>query len=83
MTENKETNTQTAKTKENKEKTVRIRLPRSEKDSGDVFVSVNEKTFLIKRGVEVDVPAYVAEVIRHAEEAEEEAYRFKSGNAHA
>jgi hypothetical protein len=33
-----------------------------------VFVSVNDRTWIVKRGVEVDVPECVAEVIRHSEE---------------
>ena len=37
------------------EKTVKIKLPRL-KGEDSVFVSVNERTFLIKRGVEVEVP---------------------------
>lgn len=62
--------------KEAKEKTVKIKLPRISKDDADVFVSVNERTWLIKRGVEVEVPECVAEVIRHQEEMQEEALDF-------
>lgn len=62
--------------KEKKEKTVKIKLPRERKDQEDLFVSVNERTFQIKRGVEVDVPECVAEVIRNAERMQEEAYDF-------
>lgn len=61
-----------------KEETVKIRLPRTRKDEPDEFVSVNERTWLIQRGVEVEVPACVAEVLRHREEAMEEAYDFES-----
>lgn len=61
-----------------KEKYVKIRLPRMRKDEEDVFVSVNERTWLIKRGVDVEVPECVAEVIRHREEALEEAYDFEN-----
>lgn len=57
---------------------VKIRLPRLTKNDADVFVSVNEKTWLIKRGVEVEVPACVAEVLRHQEEMQEEAFEFDS-----
>lgn len=64
--------------KEAKEKTVKIKLPRINKDDADVFVSVNERTWLIKRGVEVEVPECVAEVLRHQEEMQEEAYDFDS-----
>ncbi|MBQ7475541.1 MAG: hypothetical protein IJS78_06445 [Clostridia bacterium] len=62
-----------AKTKE--ERRVTVRLPRSKE--GDVFVSVNERTWLLKRGVAVTVPACVAEVLRTAERAEEEAAVFE------
>ena len=49
-------------------KMVKIRIPRTKADQEDVFVSVNMETFLIKRGVEVEVPDYVAEVLQHQEE---------------
>ena len=61
-----------------KEETVKIKLPRGRKDEGDVFVSVNERTWLIKRGVEVEVPVCVAEVLEHQEQMQEEAYNFES-----
>lgn len=50
-----------------KEKTVKIRIPRTRRDEEDVFVAVNDRTFLIQRGQEVEVPACVAEVLRHQE----------------
>ncbi|MBP3468257.1 MAG: hypothetical protein J6K26_01920, partial [Lachnospiraceae bacterium] len=56
------------KAKMEKEKTVKIKLPRMRKEDGDVFVSVNERTWLIQRGVEVEVPECVAEVLKHQEE---------------
>lgn len=58
------------------EKKVTIRLPRSKEQSGGVFVSVNERTFLIQRGVPVTVPASVAEVIATSERYAEEAEKF-------
>ena len=61
-----------------KEETVKIKLPRDRKDEGDVFVAVNERTWLIKRGVEVEVPVCVAEVLEHQEQMQEEAYNFES-----
>lgn len=67
-----------AKKAEAKEQMVKIKLPRIGKNDADVFVSVNERTWLIKRGVEVEVPACVAEVLKHQEEMEEEAYNFES-----
>ena len=61
---------------ETAEKMVTIKLPRNKKDEDDMFVSVNERTWLIKRGVEVEVPECVAEVIRNSELMQEEAYEF-------
>ena len=50
------------------EKMVKIKLF---KDNGqykdDVFVAVNGRAFQIMRGVEVEVPDYVEEVLRHSE----------------
>lgn len=57
-------------------KMVKIKIPRTRKDQEDVFVSVNLNTYLIKRGVEVEVPAAVAEVIRHQEEMLETIMNF-------
>jgi hypothetical protein len=65
----------------NTKKMVKIRIPRTKADQEDVFVSVNMETFLIKRGVEVEVPDYVAEVIRHQEEALENIMLFNEKNA--
>lgn len=66
---------------EAKEKMVKIRIPRTKADEEDVFVSVNMRTWLIKRGVEVEVPECVAEVLRHQEEALEEIMLFQAKNA--
>ena len=59
------------KTETPKEKTVKIRIPKLTANQEDVFVSVNERTWIVKRGVEVEVPECVAEVIRHSEEMHE------------
>ena len=58
-------------------KMVKVRIPRTRKDEEDVFVSVNLHTYLIKRGVEVEVPDFVAEVLRHQEEMLEEIMLFE------
>ena len=55
-----------------KEKTVKIRIPRTKADQEDVPVWVNDRSWIIKRGVDVEVPECVAEVRRHQEEAVEE-----------
>ena len=44
---------------------IKIPLTRDQKD--DVFVGVNGKTWLIKRGVTVEVPRYVADLIERSE----------------
>ena len=59
------------KTATPKEKMVKIRIPKFKANQEDVFVSVNERTFIVKRGIEVEVPECVAEVIRHSEEMRE------------
>ena len=52
---------------------VKIKLFKDkDKYSEDVTVVVNGNTFRIQRGVEVEVPYYVAEVLRNSEKADEE-----------
>ena len=67
----------TNKTTAPKQKMVKIRIPRTKADQEDVFVSVNMYTCIIKRGVEVEVPDFVAEVLRHQEEMLEEIMLFE------
>ena len=64
-----------------KKKMVTIRIPRTKAEQEDVFVSVNMETFLIKRGVEVEVPDYVAKVLRNQEEMLEKIMIFNEANA--
>lgn len=71
----------TTTTAEKKEKTVKIRIPRTKGDQEDVFVSVNNYTCIIKRGEEVEVPDYVAEVLRHQEEMLEKILDFDEKKA--
>jgi hypothetical protein len=52
----------------NKPKKVKIRIPLSRTEKEDVYVAVNGKSYLIKRGEEVEVPDYVAEVLKHSED---------------
>lgn len=63
--------------KEEKEKTVKIRIPKTRENQDDVFVSVNDRTWQIQRGKEVDVPECVAEVLLHQQEMEEMAMAFE------
>lgn len=62
----------------NKPKKVRITLPLSRSEKEDVYVAVNGKSYLIKRGIEVEVPDYVAEVIKHSEESDFKAMAFEA-----
>ena len=49
-------------------KKIKLMIHKTEGDTGsiDVPVSVNGKTWLIKRGMEVIVPAFLVEVLEHA-----------------
>ena len=58
-------------------KMVKVRIPRTKGDQEDLFVSVNMYTCIIKRRVEVEVPDFVAEVLRHQEEMLEEIMLFE------
>ncbi len=69
------------KATEPKKKMVKVRIPRTKADQEDVFVSVNMETFIIKRGVEVEVPDYVAEVLQHQEEMLENIMLFNDAKA--
>ena len=71
---------ETKKTEAPVEKMVKIRIPRTKADQEDVFVSVNMRTWIVKRGVEVEVPECVAEVLRHQEEALENIMLFDEAN---
>jgi hypothetical protein len=70
------TKTATKATETAKEKLVKIRIPRERDRQDDVFVCVNGRTWLIKRGVEVEVPECVAEVIRNAEDVADQAFAY-------
>ena len=60
-----------------KEKMVKIRIPKTKDQQEDVFVSVNTRTWQIMRGVEVEVPECVAEVLLHQQEMLEQAMDFE------
>lgn len=51
-----------------KEKTVKIKIPLVRGgNNDDVFVSVNDRDWLIKRGIEVEVPECAKEVLENQE----------------
>ena len=59
------------------EQMVKILLPRGRKNEENfVIVSVNGRSWKIMRGVEVEVPRCVAEVLENAEMMAEEARRY-------
>lgn len=64
-------------------KKVTIRLPKIKGESDDVFVSVNHYSCIIKRGVEVEVPVFVKEVLDHQEEMLETILAFEEKAAKA
>lgn len=59
-----------------KEKLVKFRIPKTKENQDDVFVSVNDRTWLIKRGIEVEMPECVYEVLMHQQEMEEVALEY-------
>ena len=58
-------------------KMVKVKIPRTSPKQEDVFVSVNNYTCIVKRGVEVEVPDFVAEVLKHQEEMMETIMLFE------
>lgn len=62
------------------EKRVKIRLPKTKDEKAPVPVWVNDRSWLIERGVTVEVPECVAEVLRHREEMLEECLAYDEAN---
>jgi hypothetical protein len=60
---------------------VKIRIPRTKAYEGDAVVCVNNHDFTIKRGVEVEVPRYVATALREKEQMLETIMLFNEENA--
>ncbi len=63
-------------------KMVKIKIPR-DRQRPDMTVGVNGKFWKIKRGVEVEVPDYVAEVVNSSIEQDEKAQEFIDANSEA
>ena len=73
-----------AETKGDEPKMKKIRLFRDNGEyKDDLFVSVNGHSFLIKRGVEVEVPDYIAQVIEDAEAQNNKALEYMASVADA
>lgn len=73
----------TATTADTAEETVTIRLPLTRSEKEDVFVGLNGKRYLIKRGVDVTVPKGVANILENREKMLSVAMEFeaKANNA--
>lgn len=52
---------------------VTVKLPLTKDQQDDVYVAVNGKGYQIKRGVPVQVPDYIAEVLERSEEMDQAA----------
>ena len=57
---------------------VSIRLPLTRSDKEDLWVSVNGKSMQIKRGVDVEVPQCIYEVLQHKENMLKEALEYEA-----
>lgn len=58
-------------------KKVKIKLPISRAQKNDEWVSVNGEKYLIKRGVEVEVPEYIAVALQRRDELLDEALAYE------
>lgn len=59
-------------------KMVKIRLPLTRNEKNDVYVAVNGRSYLIKRGETVEVPEAVAEVLKLKEDMLAEAMEYEA-----
>ena len=60
------------------EEKVTIRMPLTREEREDVFVGINGKTWLIQRGVAVEVPWNVAKVLARREKSLAQAMAFEA-----
>lgn len=59
-------------------KKVKVNIPRTRKDEPDVYVCVNGKGILIKRGVDVLIDPEYAEVLKHSQKSDNIAMEYMS-----
>ena len=67
----------TEKAAPKKPKMVKIKLPLTRYEKDDVYVAINGKSYLIKRGEPVEVPEAVVEVLDNKERMLAVAYAFE------
>ena len=65
-------------TQKTEQKMVTIKIPISRTEKDDVYVVINGKSYLIKRGVEVEVPENVAKVLQRKEKMLELAMEYEA-----
>ena len=64
-----------------KEKTEKVKVLKLRNGAKEqMYVQINDKSWMIKRGVEVEVPEYVAWHVKQLEESAEEADEFIEAN---
>lgn len=66
-----------------KPKMVEIKLPLTRTEKNDVYVAVNGKSYLIKRGESVKVPASVVEILENREKMLNEALAYEAQASNA
>lgn len=62
------------------EKLVKIKLPLTKEEKEPVHVGVNERDWVIQRGVYVEVPECVVEVLEHAEQALQDSILYQEAH---
>ena len=63
------------------EERVKVKIPRAPAGESDtVFVGLNGKNYLIKRGVEVEVPVGVAKILEYSEQAKDALAAWEEAN---
>lgn len=61
-----------------KEKMVTVFIPKAKKDEDDLRVWVNDRSWLIKKGVQVEVPECVAKVLEHRQKMLDKIMNFEA-----
>lgn len=61
--------------------TKKVLIPKDRINKADVMVSINDQNWLIKRGVEVEVPLEVAEVLEQQQDALDRVDAYNAENA--